>query len=177
MSLDFFSKKKSPAKVAPPKPSKKPPVVVVHKGDPSPKILRPEKETEVQSHIEDIAPDFQGREPLRPKSNPTDQSIPRNSKASMLNFMEGKLSDELFEERIQEIDRHLGKFDTNGESFLENQWGKNKENILETLTTNERASSTKVYSRAHPSPLSTHGSELVLSDITNNPKLNTGRWK
>ena len=73
----------------------------------------------------------------------------------MSNFMEGKLSNKLFEERIQEIDQDLGKFDTNGESFLENQWGKNKENILETLTINERAYSTKVYSRAHPSPLST----------------------
>ena len=115
--LGFYSKKNNPAKVAPPKPSKKPPVVVVHKGDPSPKILRPEKETKVQSHTEDIAPDFQGREPLHPKSNPTDQSIPRNSKASMPNFMEGKLSNELFEERIQEIDQDLANLIQMGNHF------------------------------------------------------------
>lgn len=43
----------------------------------------------MQSHITDIAPDFQGRESLLPKSNPTDQSIPSNSKASIPNVKEG----------------------------------------------------------------------------------------
>lgn len=75
------------------------------------------------------------------------------------------------------MDRDLGKFDTTGNLFWKISGGKNKENILEKLTINEGASSTKVYSRAHSFPLSTLGPQPVLSDITNNSELNTGRWK
>lgn len=74
--------------------------MVVRKGGPLLKIIRLEKKTEAQLHTTNIAPDFQERDLLLHKSNFIDQSILRNSNAPITDFMEGKILNELFEERI-----------------------------------------------------------------------------
>ena len=84
-------------------------------------------------------------------------------------------SDELFEERLQEIDRDISKFDTNRESDVEKQWGKNKEDLVQQLVVNEKASPAKVYSRALSSPISTRGTEAVSLDLTHTSVLNARR--
>ena len=86
-------------------------------------------------------------------------------------------SDELFEERLQEIDRDINKFDTNRESDVEKQRGKNKEELVQQFVVNERASPAKVYSRALSSPISTCGTKAVSLDPTHTSELNARRWK
>ena len=92
--------------------------MVVRKEGPSPEILRTEKETEVHLKLADTTPDFQGTEPLLSKIIPTDQSSLSNSLGPIPNYVERKF-DELFEERLQEIDCDINKFDTNKESVMD----------------------------------------------------------
>ena len=146
----FYSKKSNPTKAAPPNKSRKPLVVVVHKGGPSPEIVRPKKEREGHSCTTDSAPDIQGEDLLLPNQNPTVQLYPNIANPV---FMVEKQSNELFEEQLQEIDRDLCKFDANRETSWEKQGENNKENISERLTVKEGGSSTEVYSRAHTPPL------------------------
>ena len=170
----FYSKKNSSAKTATSTSSRKPPIVVVRKEGPSPEILRTEKETEVHLNSTNITPDFQGTESLLSKIIPKDQLNPSNPLGSIPNCVERK-SDELFEERLQEIDRNISKFDTNRESDVEKQWGKNKEDLVQQLVVNEKASPAKVYSRALSSPISTRGTEAVSLDLTHTSELNARR--
>ena len=170
----FYSKKSNSTKAAPSNQSRKPPVVVVRKGGPSPEIVRPEKERNEQSGTTDSAPDIQGEDPLLPNQTPTVQLYPNIADPV---FMAEKKSDELFEEQIQEIDRELGKFDANREISRDKQGENNKENNLEFLTINEGVSHTKVYSRAHNFPPLKCCPSSALTDISNSPELNTRRWK
>ena len=172
----FYSKKNSSAKTAPSTSSRKPPIVVVRKEGPSPEILRTEKETEVHLKLADTTPDFQGTEPLLSKIIPTDQSSLSNSLGPIPNCVERKF-DELFEERLQEIDCEINKFDTNKESDMEKQRGKNKEELVQQFVVNERASPAKVYSCALSSPISTRGTKVVSLDPTHTSELNARRWK
>uniref|UniRef100_A0A7N2KMA2 Zinc knuckle CX2CX4HX4C domain-containing protein n=1 Tax=Quercus lobata TaxID=97700 RepID=A0A7N2KMA2_QUELO len=166
----FYSKKSNSTKAAPSNQSRKPPMVVVRKGGPSPEIIRSEKEGEVQSVTTDSAPDIQGEDPLFPNQIPTVQLYPNIADPV---FMAEKKSDEIFEEQIQEIDRELSKFEANREHSRDKQ----EENNLEFLTINGEGSSTKVYSRALNShPLKCRPAS-ALADISNNPELNIRRWK
>lgn len=152
-------------------------MVVVPKGGPLPEIVRPEKEREGHLFTANFAPDIQEEDQMSPNLTATAHAIQKNPNEESPIIMPEKQSNELFEERIQEIDRDLCKFDVNKESFLEKQWGYNKENILDGLTINEGGSPTKVYSLAHPSPLPNRGIASVITDPTSSPELNTRRWK
>lgn len=152
-------------------------MVVVRKGGLTPKIVRPEKEREEHLFNADSAPDIQGEDQLSPNSNATAQDFQKDPNEESPIIMPENQSKELFEEQIQEIDQELCKFDVNKESFLEKQWGYNKENILEALTINEGGSSTKVHSRAHPSSILNRATAAIIAEPTSSPELNIRRWK
>ncbi|KAL0002806.1 hypothetical protein SO802_016587 [Lithocarpus litseifolius] len=93
------------------------------------------------------------------------------------NSVEGKISHELFEASIQEINCYLYKFDSIREFILDLDKDTNRENILDSYTINERSPPSKVYSRAIHSnppicvPLSS------LSDISGSTEIHERRWK
>nr|POE78747.1 hypothetical protein CFP56_65068 [Quercus suber] len=83
---------------------------------------------------------------------------------------------ELFEERIKEIDKHIGRFDAETNLYSKNNSITGKENKFESMTINEiflanaqaRAQPQKIHSRA---PLST------LLDTANIPAKGSATWK
>ena len=84
-------------------------------------------------------------------SNPgiVGQTNLNNLNFTNLNYVEGKISNELFEASIQETYYFLCKFDSIWDFFffLDLDKGTNKENIPDSFTINERPPSAKVYSR------------------------------
>ena len=132
--LSFYNRKGKEMATAPPPIASKPPVVVVHTGKPSLEIIRPEKESIVNTQQQNRGADFQEDIPQFPIPNTTILGIPGNSNLKEINVEESRSADELFEERIEEIDYELNRFDPKITIATNNIADPGKENLLATLS-------------------------------------------
>ena len=177
--LGFYSKKNgASSSMTHSKSTKNPPVVmVVRTGGPAQEIIRPEMEREGTAQPAIIIPDVQ--EDIGGLSNPgiSGQPTLHNSKFSNLIYEEKQVANELFEAKIQEIDRDLCKFELIRETVVQSDHITNKENILEFATSNERPQQAKVYTHAALAKPLTQQSLSPLSDVSNYNAPHEGRWK
>lgn len=107
----FFAGKKSGVSSTSSRPAKKPPVMLVRTGKPSPVIIRPEKENFEAPSSENIIPDFQEVNPLN-SWPPIDEGIMEEVTLIQTGSVEKKLYAENFEEIMEGIDKEIKKFDS-----------------------------------------------------------------
>ena len=95
--------------------------------------------------------------------------------ASNTDQIRGSLSAELFEEKIEEINRELSKFDTVTDFQSKSNSPTGKENILESMTINE------IFMKATQAHATTSGSNRaplsVIPDTSNINTANATTWK
>lgn len=158
------------------KPTKRLPAMVVRTRGPSPEMIRPEKERERPVQPAIIIPVQEENVGL---SNPGISGQPTLHSFNFSNLIheERQGADDLFEARIQEIYRDLCKFELVGEIFVESDNTTKKENILKSVTINERPPQAKVYTRAAHSKSPTRVPLSPLSDVSNYNVTHEGRWK
>ena len=116
--------------------TKKPSVVVVRTGKPSPMIIRPDKESFEVLNSENIILDFQEVNSLN-SWPPTNEGIMDDVTLNQNVSKEKKLPTENFEEIIEQIDKEIKKFDS---TTLEKPgFGAEtgKENCVDSLSINE----------------------------------------
>ncbi|KAK9999213.1 hypothetical protein SO802_018816 [Lithocarpus litseifolius] len=129
----FFSRRGKETPATSPSPRGKSPVVVVRTGKPSPEIIRTEKENtaneqqgingaESQDNLQDS------------RQNSYNSGILKNLNVKSMYEMEKRSTDEIFKERIEEIDRELKRFDPKINSEAKNIADTGKENILASLS-------------------------------------------
>ncbi|KAL0002652.1 hypothetical protein SO802_016433 [Lithocarpus litseifolius] len=138
-----------------PSPRGKPPVVVVRTGKPSPEIIRTEKETtaneqqgingaESQDHLQES------------RQTSYNSGTFKNLNGKSMYEKEKRSADEIFKERIEEIDRELKRFDPKIISEAKNIADTGKENILASLPHTDDHSEDTQTARAqqfqHPMP-------------------------
>lgn len=93
---------------------------------------------------------------------------------------ERKSSDEIFEERIEEIDKQLSKFDPNTDIASKNIAGTCKENLLESLSITNTLALVTQHSHAHQPHSSLPTSQVplsVLPDRNNRTIVKEATWK
>lgn len=88
--------------------AKKPPVVVVRTGKPSPEIIRTKKEHLEAPNSENIAPNFQEVNPLNPNP-PTNEGILEDVTLHQAESVEKKVSDVVFEDVISQQPESIEK--------------------------------------------------------------------
>nr|POE97274.1 hypothetical protein CFP56_74397 [Quercus suber] len=88
-----------------------------------------------------------------------------------------KVSAELFEEQIQEIDRDIHKYDPLPELITKNIACTGKENDFESLTINEIFEMGRSQARGQPLYQPTRTPFSQIPDATNVPVINTATWK
>ena len=130
----FYTRRGKEPSATPPPPVGKPSVVVVCTGKPSLKIIRSKKERTVikQQGINDA--DF--KENISQNSCPvsSDLGILRNSNLKSTDLGEKRSADEIFKERIEEIDNELKRFDPAINMAAKNIANMGKENLLASLS-------------------------------------------
>lgn len=175
--------------------AKKPPVVVVRTGKPSPEIIQTKKEHLEAPNSENIAPDFQEVNPLN-LNPPTNVGILEDVTIHQAESVEKKVSDvvfedvisqklesiekkmsaEVFEEEIGEIDKGIKKYDSNSTLIPGFSAGIRKENYVDLLSINGSSAP----SLSTHAPLFSSSSRIPLSKLPTS--LNThvhveGTWK
>ena len=120
-------------------------------------------------------PDFQEANPLVSRPFHTDPHVLGEVNAINTDQNRGSLSVELFEEKLEEINRDLSKFDTTTEFQSESNSPTSKENNLESMTINEIFLKS---TQARATPLgSPHVPLYVLPDTSNVNTENAATWK
>nr|POE74451.1 hypothetical protein CFP56_35673 [Quercus suber] len=105
------------------------------KTGPSPEVIRPEKEG-TEFTAEGInAPDIQEQNLRELHSIPINQEITAEEIFKNPELQQKNLNAEQFEEKLQEIDRDIGLFNSNPESFPKNIQTTGKGDILDPLST------------------------------------------
>ena len=99
----------------------------------SPEIIRSEKETNETLMPNYTPPDFQEQFSQHSKSNPSDQGTLRNLNLQIAGMGDTKSAAETFEEKIEEINRELKKFDPKAELASNKIADTGKEKRLESL--------------------------------------------
>ena len=153
------------------------PVVVVHTEGPIPEIIRPETEREEPGQPTFIIPDIQEDIAGHSNSGISNQPTPQNSIFSNPIYEEQQVANELFEAKIQEIDRDLCKFELIRETVVQSNHTTNKESILESGTSDERSHQAKVYTRTALAKSSNQQTLSPLSDMSTYNVPQEGRWK
>ena len=127
----FFASKKSGASTSNSKLARKPPVVVVRSGKPSPEVIRPDKESVNTFPSANTAPDFQEikRENMvsQESENVTNLESPKLTDLGERN----QLADD-FEEAIEDIDKEIRNFDLDTSNVAVNKACPGKENVTES---------------------------------------------
>nr|POE54682.1 hypothetical protein CFP56_25042 [Quercus suber] len=121
------------------------------------------------------SPDIQEVNPVESRPFHTDSHVESEVMAGDTDQIKGRLSAELFEEKLEEINRELRKFDTAADSQPKSNFPTGKENIVESMTINEMLMKA-TQARATPSG-STRAPLTVLSDVSNSNTVNAATWK
>nr|POE86682.1 hypothetical protein CFP56_52931 [Quercus suber] len=121
------------------------------------------------------SPDIQEVNPVESRPFHTDSHVESEVMAGDTDQIKGRLSAELFEEKLEEINRELRKFDTVADSQPKSNFPTGKENIVESMTINEMLMKA-TQARATPSG-STRAPLSVLSDVSNINTVNAATWK
>lgn len=130
----FYTRRGKETSATPPSAAEKPPVVVVRTGKPLPEILRPEKESTSNVQQRNNDADFQENTSQNSCPISTNLGIPRNLNLKSANLGERRSADEIFKERIEEIDYELNRFDPRINTVAKNIVGTGKENLLASLS-------------------------------------------
>ena len=130
----FYTQRGKETATAPPLTASKPPVVVVRTGKPSPEIIRPKKDSPVNTQQHNQSEDFQENFPQFSNPITIDPGFLGNSNLKAINVEESRSADELFEERVGEIDYELNRFDPKMTIAAKNIVVTGKENLLATLS-------------------------------------------
>ena len=151
------------------------PRVMIRRGGPVPEIIRSGKEKETPNQEGNKSPDFQETNPVESMPFHTDSHVDIEVNAGNTDQIKGSLSAELFEEKLEEINRELSKFDTATEFQSKSNSPTGEENILESMTINE------IYTKATQAHATLSCSNRApLSALADTSQLNTGNiatWK
>ena len=109
-------------------------MVVVHTGKPSPEVIRSEKESTVNGKQRNNEADSQENNLHDSRSTSYNLGILRNLNLKSTVLGETRSVDEIFEERIEEIDKELKSFDPTITTTAKNIATTGKENLLESLS-------------------------------------------
>ena len=164
--LGFFSKKNgASSSKTHSKSTTNPSVVVVRTGRHTSEILRPEMEREEPAQPTIIIPDIQ-----EDIEEPSNLGISGQPTLQNINF-----SNPIYEEKQGAND--LCKFELTRETVVQSDHITNMENILESVTSNERPHQAKVYTHAALAKSSTQHPLSPPSDMSNYNVPHEGRWK
>ena len=108
-------------------------MVVVHTGKPSPEVIRSEKESTVNGKQRNNEADSQENNLHDSRSTSYNLGILRNLNLKSTVLGETRSVDEIFEERIEEIDKEIKRFDP-ATITAKNIAATSKENLLESLS-------------------------------------------
>ena len=130
----FYTRRGQEPSTTPPPAMGKPPVFVVRTGKLAPEIIRAENEGTVngQQGINDT--DTQENIMRDSRRNSNNSGISRNLNLKVTDSEENSLADEIFEERITEIDKELKRFDPTITPAAKNIADTGKENFLASLS-------------------------------------------
>ena len=121
------------------------------------------------------SPNFQEANLLEPMPFLTNSHVEIEVNAGNTNQIKRSLSAELFEEKLEELNQDLSKFDMATEFQSKSNSPKGKENILESMTINE------IYMKATQARATSAGSTraplYVLPDTSNLNTVNVATWK
>ena len=135
--LGFYKTKFiGPTTMSTPKSSAKP-QVVIRRGGPAPKIVRSGQGSETSNREGIKFPDFQKANPMESSPFHTNHNDLGEINAINTDLNKGSLFAELFEEKLEEIDRNLRKFDAATEFHSKSNSPMGKENNLDSMTINE----------------------------------------
>nr|POE91701.1 hypothetical protein CFP56_34473 [Quercus suber] len=149
--------------------------MVIRRGGPVPEIIRTNQGSETFNKEGIKSPDIQEVNPVESMPFHTDSHVEIEVMAGDTDQIKGRLSAELFEEKLEEINRELSKFDTATDSQPKSNSPTGKENIVESMTINEMLMKA-TQARATPSG-STRTPLIVLSDVSNINTVNAATWK
>ena len=171
----FFTSRKSGASASHSKPARKPLVVVVRSGKPSPEVVRPDKESASISPSANVAPEFQelNMENIVPQESRDATNL---GNSNLTDFRERVEQAGVFEEVIEDIDKDIRKFDLATSNNAENKACLGKENIPESPSIQD---SNEGYSqaRAQLNPSLPRAPLGVISDYQNRSMYVEGSWK
>lgn len=119
-----------------------------------------------------IAPNIQEQNPRELHSIPINQVMTAEDIFKILNLQQKNLNAELFEEKLQKIDRDIGIFDPTPESFPKNIQATGKENILDSFSTADVERG-----RIHTLPGQPRLPLSVIPDALNVTGSSEGTWK
>nr|POE84658.1 hypothetical protein CFP56_58081 [Quercus suber] len=130
----FYTRWGKESSTTPPPPAGKPPVVVVCTGKPSLEVIRLEKESTANGQQGNNDADSQ--ENILHDSRPSSYNlgILRNLNLKSTDLGEKRSADEIFKERIEEIDKELKRFDSTITTTAKNIATTGKENLLASLS-------------------------------------------
>ena len=153
------------------------PPMVVRWGGPSLEIIRPNMESQDAMGRDNDIVDFQEQNQIGVNQNPTNHGLQKESNPPHTSMEIRSESDELFEEKIQELDCDIHKFDPNPELITKNISCTGKENDFESLTINEIFELGR--SQAHDQPLYQLARTPLshVPDASNVPIMNTASWR
>nr|POE46685.1 hypothetical protein CFP56_65723 [Quercus suber] len=121
--------------------------------------------------------DFQEQNQQGENQNSTKHGLQMESNPPHENMEIRKVSAELFEEQIQELDRDIHKYDPLPELITKNIACTGKENDFESLTINEIFEMGRSQARGQPLYQPTRTPLSQIPDATNVPVINTATWK
>ena len=130
----FHTQRGKDSSTTPTPPMGKPSVVVVRTGKPSPEVIILEKESIVNGQQGNKEADSQENNSHDSRSASYNSGILRNLNLKSTDLGETRLADEIFEERIEEIDKELKSFDPTITTTAKNIAATGKENLLESLS-------------------------------------------
>jgi len=132
--LGFYTRLEKDSSATPPPPAGKPPMVVIRIGKPSPVVIRSKKESTKNGQQGDTEVDSQENILHDSRSASYNSGILRNLNLKTTDLGETRSADEIFEERIEEIDKELNRFDPTITTTAKNIAVTDKENLLESLS-------------------------------------------
>nr|POF26687.1 hypothetical protein CFP56_36554 [Quercus suber] len=109
-------------------------MVVVCTGKPSPEVIRLEKESTANKQQDNNDADSQENNLHDSHSTSYNSRILRNLNLKSTDLGETRSADEIFKERIEEIDKELKRFDPTITTTTKNIAATGKENLLESLS-------------------------------------------
>ena len=171
----FFTSRKLGASASNSKPARKPPMVVVRSGKPSPEVVRPDKESASIFPSANIASEFQelNMENIVPQESVDATNL---GSSNLTDFGERIMQAGVFEEVIEDIDKDIRKFDLAASNNAKNRACLGKENIPESPSIQD---SIEEYSqaRAQLNPSLSHAPLGVISNLQNRSTHAEGTWK
>ena len=130
----FHIQRGKDSSTTPTPPMGKPSVVVVRTGKPSLEVIRSEKESIVNGQQGNKEADSQENNSHDSRSASYNSGILRNLNLKSTDLGETRSAEEIFEERIEEIDKELKSFDPTITTTAKNIAATSKENLLESLS-------------------------------------------